>query len=63
MYYTIKSGSIFLSMNHRENQPWRRDIIIGSTDGEWKTHLATSGQLPQSFILFGLQELKTMYLS
>jgi len=49
MYYTIKNDSIFLSMNHRENQPWRRDIIIGSTDGTWKTHLATSGSAISEF--------------
>lgn len=49
MYYTIKEGSIFLSMNHRENQPWRRDIIVGSTDGAWKTHLATSGSVTCEF--------------
>jgi len=43
MYYDIKIGSIFLSMNQRENQPWRRDIIAGSRDGKWKMHIATSG--------------------
>lgn len=49
MYQDIKIGSIFMSMNHRENQPWRRDLIIGSIDGTWKMHLATSGALTSEF--------------
>jgi len=43
MYKTIKEGETFISMNQREHQPWRRDIIAGSVDGSWKMHLATSG--------------------
>ncbi|MCX6750892.1 MAG: hypothetical protein NTZ83_05520 [Candidatus Pacearchaeota archaeon] len=49
MYYDIKIGSIFLSMNQREHQPWRRDIIVGSIDGNWKMHLATSGSATAEF--------------
>jgi len=49
MYYDIRNGSIFLSMNQRENQPWRRDIIVGDLEGNWKMHLATSGALTSEF--------------
>ena len=49
MYYNTKIGSIFMSMNQRETQPWRRDIILGSTDGTWKMHLATSGSATAEF--------------
>jgi len=49
MYNNIRIGSVFLSMNRREHQPWRRDIIAGDTDGTWKMHLATSGALTSEF--------------
>jgi len=49
MYKTIKEGEVFISMNHREHEPWRRDIIVGDKDGTWKMHLATSGALTSEF--------------
>ena len=49
MYYDIKTGSVFMSMNQREHQPWRRDIILGSRDGTWKMHFATSGAAVAEF--------------
>lgn len=38
-----------MSMNQREHQPWRRDIVMGSRDGTWKTHLALSGSATSEF--------------
>jgi len=49
MYKDIRIGSTFISMNQRVDQPWRRDIIAGDTEGEWKMHLATSGALTSEF--------------
>ena len=46
MYYDVRTGSLFLSMNHKENQPWRRDLIVGTIDGNWKLHPALSGHFP-----------------
>lgn len=45
MYKTIKEEDMFISMNHREHQPWRRDIIAGDINGTWKMHFATSGAM------------------
>lgn len=50
MYYDLKVGSVFLSMNQRADQPWRRDIIVGLRDGTGRRmHIATSGAPTSDF--------------